>query len=222
MARVSQASVSRPRRRLPRAVREQQMIDAAVQVFSRRGYHAASMDDISEVAHISKPMIYAYLGSKEELFTACIRREAGRLAESIAGAAQRGISPDEQLWRGLLAFFAFVAEHRDGWIVLYRQARVQGGSFAEEVAAIRNRMVVLVAGLVAAAVPAEQAASASESTPIAHALVGAAEALAEWGLGNPHVSPEAQATRLMNVVWVGLADLVRGEHWRRQAKADTP
>src|SRR5204862_679616 len=55
-------------RRLPRSVREQQMLDAAVAVFSAAGYHAASMDEISGRAGISKPMVYAYLGTKEELF----------------------------------------------------------------------------------------------------------------------------------------------------------
>src|SRR5262245_58274278 len=34
-------------RRLPRAVREQQMLDAAVAAFSASGYHEASMDDIA-------------------------------------------------------------------------------------------------------------------------------------------------------------------------------
>lgn len=63
-------------KRLPRAVREQQMLDAAVKVFSRRGFHAASMDEIAEDAGISKPMVYAYLGTKEELFVACLHRRA--------------------------------------------------------------------------------------------------------------------------------------------------
>ncbi len=63
-------------KRLPRAVRERQMLDSAVRVFSRRGYHAASMDEIAEDAGISKPMVYAYLGTKEEVFLAALHREA--------------------------------------------------------------------------------------------------------------------------------------------------
>ena len=34
-------------KRLPRAVREQQMLDAAVQMFSVNGYHETSMDTIA-------------------------------------------------------------------------------------------------------------------------------------------------------------------------------
>ncbi|MFD1046895.1 DUF2530 domain-containing protein [Kibdelosporangium lantanae] len=37
-------------KRLPREVREKQILDAAVQVFSEHGYHNASMDEVSEVA----------------------------------------------------------------------------------------------------------------------------------------------------------------------------
>src|SRR5213078_1749466 len=88
-------------RRLPRAVREQQMLDAAVAVFSRRGFHAASMDEIAEAAGVSKPMLYFYLGSKEELFGACIRREADRLTTAVAGAVSIESAPDRQLWEGL-------------------------------------------------------------------------------------------------------------------------
>ena len=40
-------------KRLPRAVREQQMLDAAVEMFSINGYHDASMDAIAAKAEIS-------------------------------------------------------------------------------------------------------------------------------------------------------------------------
>ncbi len=62
-------------KRLPRAVREQQMLDAAVEMFSVNGYHETSMDAIAARAEISKPMLYLYYGSKEDLFGACLDRE---------------------------------------------------------------------------------------------------------------------------------------------------
>src|SRR5512142_1509281 len=133
-------------RRLPRAVREQQMLDAAVMVFSERGFHPASMDEIAARSGISKPMLYTYLGTKEELFVACLYREGTRLMEAIAGVVTPGLAPDEQLWRGLKAFFEFVGRNTDGWSVLYRQARTQE-PFAAEVAMMRARIVDVVAGL---------------------------------------------------------------------------
>ncbi len=186
--------------RVPRIVREQQMLDAAVAVFSRRGYHAAAVDEIAEAAGISKPMVYAYLGTKEELFVACLRREATRLLEAVLDAARPGSSPREQLHRGLRAFFGFVGAHRDGWAVLYRQARGQE-PFAAEVAAMRERMVEVVAVLLSGSTGAR----ADDITPIAHALVGAGEALADWVVDHAAEHPEVTATRLMNLMWPGIA-----------------
>ena len=49
---------------------------------------------------------------------------------------------------------------------------------------------------------------------MAHALVGAAEALAEWVVDHPGEDPDVTATRLMNAVWMGADALLRGERWR--------
>jgi AcrR family transcriptional regulator len=203
-------------RRLPRAVREQQMLDAAVRVFSARGFHAASMDDVADAAGISKPMVYAYLGSKEALFVACLHREGTRLMEAIAGAVEPGLPVDEQMWRGLRAFFTVVGAHRDGWSVLYRQARGQE-PFAAEVAAMRVRMVDVVAGLLSRVIQAAgaRAPAADDLTAMAYALVGAGESLADWMCDHPEVDPERFATRMMNFVWLGAGDLLGGATWVR-------
>ncbi|MEV4479938.1 TetR/AcrR family transcriptional regulator [Micromonospora coxensis] len=200
-------------KRLPRAVREQQMLDAAVKVFSRRGFHAASMDEIADDAGISKPMVYAYLGTKEELFVACLHRETARMMEAIAGAAAPDLPADQRLWRGLRAFFGFVGAHRDGWAVLYRQAR---GSqpFAGELAAMRTRLVDVVAGMLDHALRAEgREVAATELEVVAYALVGASESLADWLADHPEADPERTATRMMNVAWLGAGQLLHGATW---------
>ena len=183
------------RTRLPRAVREQQMLDAAVAVFSRRGFHAASMDEIAEVAGISKPMVYAYLGTKEELFVMCLHREGTRLMEAIAEAAHLDARPDEQLRGALHAFLGFVADHRDAWSVLYRQARGQE-TFTGVLAHMRDRMIDVVAGLLGGTDP--------DTMLAAHALVGACESVADWLVDNPDADAPTAAGRLMSLLWPGL------------------
>ncbi|MFF1683787.1 TetR/AcrR family transcriptional regulator [Streptomyces sp. NPDC058254] len=136
------------RRRVPRREREQQMIDVAVRVFAKRGYHAASVDEIAELAGVSKPMVYLYLDSKEGLFLACLRRESDRLVAAFQGAARAGGRPEERLYAGLAAFFAFVAGHRDSWVVLHRQASELSAAIAAAVAEARRAVMAEVAGLV--------------------------------------------------------------------------
>lgn len=203
-------------KRLPRHVRERQILDAAVTVFARHGYHDSSMDQISEVAGISKPMIYAYLGAKEDLFAACIHREATLLLEAVVGGIEPDQAPDVQLWHGLRSFFGFVAEHRESWRVLHRQSIAQGGSFTDEVEAMRRQAISLVAAVVTRTGSAEGVGDAARTAaePLAAALVGAGESLADWWLDHPAESPGQIAARLMNLVWMGFGNLVEDRVWK--------
>lgn len=217
-ARESEQARATGRKRLPRVVREQQMLDAAVAVFSAAGFHDASMDEIAARAGISKPMVYAYLGSKEELFLACLHREGTRLMEAVASAVAPAdappLPPDEQLWRGLRAFFAFVGAHRDGWRVLYRQARGTE-PFVAELAAMRARMVDVVSVLLSRVIAGSgRSPRPVDVTAMAYALVGAGESLADWAVDHSEEPPETTATRLMNFVWLGAGELLGGAVWR--------
>ncbi|MEU0334040.1 TetR/AcrR family transcriptional regulator [Streptomyces sp. NPDC006193] len=221
-------------KRMPRAVREQQMLDAAVRVFGRRGYTAASMDEIAELAGVSKPLVYLYLNSKEELFTACIRREARALTEAVRAGVRPGLPADRQLWEGLRAFFAHTAEHPDGWSVLHLQARTHGEPFAAEAAAMRAEIVAFVTRLVAVAAreaqsrspgcvgagkaPQDAGPAGHEAAGLAEALVGAAESLAAWANATPGVTARQAAATLMNVAWAGLGNLMRGQAWSAPAE----
>lgn len=202
-------------RRLPRSVRERQILDAAVEVFARSGFHQSSMDHVSEVAGISKPMIYAYLGSKDELFIACIRRESGRLIEAISGAVEPDVPPtDQQLWRGLRAFFRYVNDNRASWTILHRQATAQGDPFDEQFVEWRSRALDVIAELLAGATESsDQPMHPDQLQPFAAALVGAAESLLDWWADHPEHTADGLAMRLMNLVWLGFGDLVEGHAW---------
>lgn len=203
-------------KRMPRAVREQQMLDAAVRTFGRRGYRAASMDEIAELAGVSKPLVYLYLNSKEDLFTACIRREAEALTTAVRAGVRPGLPADRQLWEGLTAFFTHTAGHPDGWSVLHLQARTHGEPFAAEVAAVRAGLVAFVTEVI---VVAAREARRDPSLPerevagLAEALVGAAESLAAWANATPGVSARQAAATLMNFAWAGLGELMDGRPW---------
>ncbi|WP_043682495.1 TetR/AcrR family transcriptional regulator [Streptomyces xylophagus] len=203
-------------KRMPRAVREQQMLDAAVRTFGQRGYMAASMDEIAELAGVSKPLVYLYLNSKEDLFTACIRREGQALTETVRAGVDTASPADHQLRDGLRAFFTHTAQHPDGWSVLHLQARTHGEPFAAEVAAMRAELVAFVTQLIAVA--AREAhrdpdLPEHEVAGLAEALVGAAESLAAWANATPGVTAKQAAATLMNFAWAGLGNLMEGRPW---------
>ncbi|MQA10010.1 MAG: TetR family transcriptional regulator [Pseudonocardiaceae bacterium] len=202
-------------RRLPRAVRERQILDAAIRVFSERGYHNASMDEISSLAGVSKPMIYAYLGAKEDLFGTCIRQEARKLVQAVGTDIEPDAAPDVQLWHGIRSFLRFVGEHRESWTVLHQRALSQGEPFASQITAMRSQAITLVARLLTtAAVKKHMGEDATEATEaLAAALVGASESAADWWVDHPETSERKLASWLMNLVWMGFGDLVDGNVW---------
>ncbi len=59
-----------PRRQFNRKAKERRILDAALSVFAATGYSGASMDAIAAEARVSKPTLYQYFGSKEQLFAA--------------------------------------------------------------------------------------------------------------------------------------------------------
>ena len=195
-------------------MRERQILDAAVEVFAERGFHQASMDEISDTAGVSKPMVYAYLGSKDELYLACVRREAGRLIDGIGTVVDEGLSPEQQLWRGLRVFFEHVGEHPAGWALLHTRTNPREEPFTGELTQWRSRAVTLVATLFAdATADAEQPMRVEQMQPFAAALVGAAEALVDWWNEHPEHTADGLAMRLMNLTWMGFGDLVEGRSW---------
>ncbi len=63
---VAERPVSK--RELNRTEKRKRALDAALSVFSNNGYSAATMDAIATEAGMTKPTLYQYFASKEELF----------------------------------------------------------------------------------------------------------------------------------------------------------
>lgn len=162
------------------------MLDAAGAAFAERGFHAASMDAIAEAAGISKPMLYSYFGSKDGLYVAYVERSGRALLESMREAAARTDPPGKRLRAGVLAFLTYVDQHRSGWSVLYREACLQGGPLAAEVAGLRLRIAGPLSGLFG-------------NEAFAHAFVGAGESLANWWLEHPEAPKAYIADLLMGI-----------------------
>lgn len=67
-------------------IKRDQILSGAHRIFSRMGYDAASMNDITREAGVSKGTIYVYFTSKEDLFEALIERERSALFAGIESA----------------------------------------------------------------------------------------------------------------------------------------
>src|SRR5688500_18771243 len=65
-----------PGRGRPRAFDENKALDAALDVFWRKGYEGASLSDLTDTMGINRPSLYAAFGNKEALFRKVLERYA--------------------------------------------------------------------------------------------------------------------------------------------------
>ena len=172
-------------RGVPRSVREPLILAVAGQVFASDGYERASMDRIAELAGLSKPMLYAYFGSKEGLYSAYIEVTGRELVQRLARANRIEVPRGSRLREPIAEFMAFVAEHRDGWRVLFHEVTASR-PLVELVAELRAQIVDEVRRMLE--IGSRLTPPASDG--VAHAIVGAGESLANWWLEHPEVSRE--------------------------------
>jgi AcrR family transcriptional regulator len=100
--------------------RRRQLVDAGAKLFAQRAYEEITMQEVAQLAGVSKPLLYHYFPSKVELFKAAVAEKAeelGRLIEPIAGG-----TPLEQLTASLDAYLAWIGENALAWSKLMQSA----------------------------------------------------------------------------------------------------
>jgi TetR/AcrR family transcriptional regulator len=85
----------------PRAARydEQrlQILQSAAEVFARRGYTAATLNEVALASGVSKATLYHYFTDKQQLLFEVANEHVQRLEALVAAVAARGLSPAEHL-----------------------------------------------------------------------------------------------------------------------------
>jgi AcrR family transcriptional regulator len=194
--------------RVPREVRERQVLALAEDLFTERGYEGASMEELSRRAGVSKPVIYDLVGSKEALFRRCFERSGEELAVRMAAVATEhaGDLADE-LRTTARAFFRFIEEHESAWAMLF--SLDTGGRTAAAVAEIRARQAQFAAARITqAAADRGKPLDPLRASAAAACINGCYEALAHWRRDHPEVGADELADRLVEFALPGVEALV--------------
>ncbi|MGA3015245.1 MAG: TetR/AcrR family transcriptional regulator [Bacteroidales bacterium] len=87
-----------------REIKRSQIIGAAIECFANKGYHAVSISEIAENAHISKGLMYNYFSSKDELLRNIFREIMSVMLEMF-DPDKKGISDNKEFVLYLDRFF---------------------------------------------------------------------------------------------------------------------
>jgi len=199
---------ARPRQRLARAEREQQLLDVAERLFVDRGYDRTSIEDVARAAGITRPVVYHHHGSKEGLYAACVRRARDRLGQEMV-AALRGVSePRERLRVAGVTFFSMLERDPQRWIVLFGGSGAPlTGEVGERLTELRFEMVARLADVLELAARPGVARERVEAA--AHAIGGIGEQLGRWWLENPKIPRSRVVEHYTELIWNGVAPFAK-------------
>ena len=202
------------RKRLTAEDRRAAILDAALEVFGHRGYHAASIDEIAQTAGISKALIYEHFPSKKDLHVSLLERHVGEILRRLARVADTSEPGDIRLRAGVDAFLDWVESHPVAFRLLFRD------SLEAEVAEVLVRVQAQATGAIAALMASEPVERPPREDPaqarlaievFAQQLSGSVQFLALWWEQHPEVSREFLVDRVMDYAWLGLERVRAGE-----------
>jgi AcrR family transcriptional regulator len=190
--------------RLPAAARREQLLGVALEVFARQGFHGTAMNDVAEAAGVTKPVLYQHFQSKRQLYLALLDEVGQRLRQTIEKAGTESGGPRAQVEAGFRAYFRWVKDDRDSFLLLFGSGARRDEEFAEAVRGFEVAIADTIAPLIQADIDPDH------QRLLAHALVGLAEGTSRRLLAlGAEFDPEQVAAQVADLAWAGLRGVRR-------------
>lgn len=123
---------------------QQQILDAAVEVFADKGYHDSRVDDIVKTSGMSKGAVYFHFPSKETIFLSVIDQFADKLADGLQGSLEGETSGIRQVDKALSKCLDIFGKYRHLAKIFLVQAAGLGAAFEEKRQEINERFAGLI------------------------------------------------------------------------------
>jgi AcrR family transcriptional regulator len=120
------------------------LLDAALEVFSAKGYAGTTMQSVADAAGVTKPVVYDSFANRDELLLALLAREEQHLVTSIVAALPadpKAGTPEQHVLEGVTAFLTAVRKHPQSWRIVFGAQYGAAPVVAERVRAARAFLV---------------------------------------------------------------------------------
>lgn len=117
----------------PRRNRDEEILAAAIQVFSQKGYAAASLQDVADAVGLLKGSLYHYISSKESLLYRIFQESHEEASALMAAIDALGLAPDAKLREFVRRLTLFYEQHRERASLYFSEWRHLTGDERETV-----------------------------------------------------------------------------------------
>lgn len=155
-----------------------EVLSAAARTFSRLGYQTATLDDIAQELGVTKPALYYYADSKDELLDACGRMALDALEVALDTSAQPELDGLERLCRFFRAYADIVCQDFGRCLVLTEPRDLAPEARAKNVA--RKRALNLAIRQVIADGMQDGSMAPCQARVLANLMFDAFNGLSRW------------------------------------------
>jgi AcrR family transcriptional regulator len=100
-----------------------EILEAAAQIFSQKGFHGASMQDIAEAVNLQKASLYYHVTSKQEILVALLDQALELISAKMQCVLDQPDPPDVKLRQAMRVYLTTLLEHGDLASVLLMEHR---------------------------------------------------------------------------------------------------
>ena len=179
----------------------------AVRSFNKHGFHATSLDHVAETLNITKPTIYHYFSSKDEILFECTRRGLERIKEIAARGRQAGESGRARL-EAMMRDYAVIMTEDFGKCVTRVADHELAPASRRKQRAIKREIDATVRATVEEGI-ADGSIVARDVRLLTFTITGALNWIAKWYEPEGRYTPDEVAAECVALLVDGLAP--RGE-----------
>jgi len=203
---------------MPRDQRRAQLLEAANDVFTTKGYHAAAMDDIADAAGVSKPVLYQHFSSKLDLYLDLLDVSCERLVEEVEYALSSTENNADRVVATMGAFYEFVSSSGGKFRFVFESDLTGDGAVQQRLWRVNDE----IADAIAQVISEDTDLPPAQAKLLGISLVGIAQVSARYWVsaGPDRVALDEAKQLVSSLAWRGIRGFPRVEHQHDPAADD--
>ncbi|KUM31446.1 TetR/AcrR family transcriptional regulator [Glutamicibacter mishrai] len=188
--------------RMPREARRRQLLQAAHQVFVAHGYHGASMDEIAEVALVSKPVLYQHFPGKRELYLALLDSHLADFSRQLDEAIDSTTDNRQRVFATINTYYSYIKGESQAYRLIFESDVLADALIAGRIERFNNALAQSIARVVVE----DTELSEAEGLLAGRALAGLSQVSARYWASTDEAVDQATAVDLISrLAWRGIS-----------------
>lgn len=181
----------------------ERLLEAALELFTRKGYTATTVREIVEAARVSKPVLYYHFGNKEGLYLAIMRQNFFLFEETVAAIVdQEGTAPERLLFFCQALFDCLCANITRARLIYAMHFGPPQGAPAFDITSFFDRMLEITRVMIGEGINAGILAPADPEA-LAWAIVGSLNTIMEEQFMPAPRIDRAKLTEVIRLILAG-------------------